>query len=358
MSESEIGIVTFHRANNYGAALQCFALQYFLQQRFGNACVIDYRSPIIESQYIESINFGHSTNLTSKIKAALGWILRKSRLKKRNKKFLLFRNTFLSLSPTVKTPDNIPNGIKILIFGSDQIWSIKDEDFWWGKGTTASIRKIAFAASAGDKESNVQYFRKELNQFEAIGVREKSLKQILIKNGFNNVAINIDPTLLLSKKTWDEALPLKRLINDNYLLVYTLREKNKTFEFAQKIAKKKNLKLIEITGGVSRFPNNNRRETDGPIEFVSLIKYADAIVTNSFHGTVFSIIFEKPFWTIRLNDGCDNRASNLLEMLNLETRLTSLNDNPEEKEIDYSTVRNKKRILIEEASEFLKKNIL
>ena len=335
----KVGIVTFHRAHNYGAVLQCFALQQTLKSLGTEVEVIDYYCRTVYEGYwngLPRIMFKHPVRSIKNIVISLLW---GAKYWKRYSSFNRFINTKLNLS-TPYTKDNHLelNKYDAIIYGSDQIWNdniTNGDGIFYGDGFDNV--KIAYAASAGKDESNVSKHKNQILTFKAIGLREKSLdaKLALLKNLSRTVVL--DPTLLLDAQDWIENLNLqKRPVIDNYVLVYPLRERDKTVEMARKMADRLGYRLIEIGARITRKTPEGRLENVDPIEFLSYIYNADYVVTNSFHGTVFSIIFNKNFYTISLNDGEDGRSLNLLEDVNLKGRLKKIGEELIPVDINYT----------------------
>lgn len=351
-----VGILTFHNAHNYGAVLQCFALQTFLRSKGFDAIVINYKCKEFSESY-KNGNLEISENLFKYFKNIVKYFLKGKRTKDRYNVFENFIQEYLKLS------DDSTNHsyYEIIIFGSDQIWNseITHDDYtFWGNVSNCG-KRISYAASAGKYEDRIS--DKEvsyLQQFCKISVREKSLKDKLLKCGISDVIKVLDPTLLLTKKEWLSNLSISVSSNkQRYILLYALREQKRTSSVAKVISKKLNLPIIEISGNVSLIPNKHRIETAGPVQFVNFIKNADFIVTNSFHGTAFSIIFNKQFCCVKLNDGEDGRVGDLLKDLSLDKRHISSADELVLDRIDYISVEQLLNSMREQSYNFLMNNL-
>lgn len=336
----KIGILTFHRAHNYGAVLQCFALQEAVKKIGGNVVVVDYTPTTIIKSYSYGFPSFAGKKFLAKIKVLASFILIGRRRYKRYKLFNKFIETHLHLTNggMNKFEDNTA-GLDIILYGSDQIWNdyitMDDSHFF---GDEFSGKKIAYAASAGKGDSIIKKHIKQLQTFDSLGVREKSLSETLLALGFKNIIVNIDPTLLLTKIEWESFFNLrKRNCSSKYVLVYALRDRDRVVEMARNFAKGLGLKMIEIGATVTFSKPANRLDKVDPIEFLSYIYNAEYVVTTSFHGTVFSILFKKDFFTVKLNDGEDGRAENLLSALSLEDRLRHVGDSLNTKKVDYIT---------------------
>ncbi len=317
----KIGIITFHRAANYGAMLQCFALKTILKLLgYDSVEVIDYRNQAIENYYnykwsacLRNISFSPSG-----LKRLLCSTLYTYLCKRRLHNFRLFENKYL-------IPSKLPYyNYDYIIFGSDQIWNVgitQDDDTYFGKVDAEKVKKISYAGSLG--HGDLEAFKSKielLKQFKSIGVRETKLKQILNDLGINSSSC-LDPTLLLTSECWLNHLdlPIKRASIRSSLLVYCIRDKNRTLKAAKKLAMQMNLKLVlfEAIDTLDLRGIGNDASYYGPREFVRCFNEADYVITDSFHGTVFSILFHKPFISCRLNDGRDGRADSILTQLGL-----------------------------------------
>lgn len=317
-----IGIITFHAAHNYGAVLQCYALQEFLRTESHEVEVIDYRLPAIVDGYhwFKSYRF-ISKNPFKLIKKTANELRFIKNRKERYKAFELFIKERLNLAPQ----ENIFNNpYDVIIIGSDQVWNYHLTDgfdsYYWGDFPhPPQTRIISYAASMHDNwpQSYNNTIIEKLNNFKYISVRETALAEKLASLLPNKeIHSVIDPTLLITKEQWNK-LAKRPPINYPYLFLYQVERSSKAEHIAQQIAKEKNLKIVYLSALVD---NINTKEiiASSPEEFIGLFKYADFIVCSSFHGTIFSLQFGKPFYSIKMGLGKDNRVGNLLKSLNKE----------------------------------------
>lgn len=167
-----------------------------------------------------------------------------------------------------------------------------------------------------------------IQSFRYISVRERSLQNYIEKVAGLKSKIVIDPTLLLPSSQYDRLIG-ERLIQDHYILVYLLVESENLAQNISALKKKLNKKVINIS------PHPQEGLKYSPYDFLNLIKYADLILTSSFHGTVFSCIFQKDFYTFSINKNVGDRSRNLLESLSLEKRMIKDISEVKEDHIDY-----------------------
>lgn len=350
-----IGILTFHRANNYGAVLQCFALQEQLRQLGCDVEVIDYRQPVIEKVYRKSFDVVHFAKsvLRKPLIGGYEYICLLANLRRMEHNFSAFRDKYLRLSH-ITSEVNIPTNYDIYIIGSDQLWNIGItggyDVVYWGHFRRNEKSKLYGYAISGDGNIDLSnnyatsYIKRSIANFNDVTFREEKMALAYEKIINKRFRQTIDPTLL------NDEFIYHRLLNNKwcsykYVLVYEVRtpKKNKKIlmKRAKLYAKVHGLQVIYI-GAFSRYSIE---------DFLSLIKYAHCVFTSSFHATVFSILFKKSFLSFCLNDGGDARYTNLLNSLGLQANLANPNSSVLELPmIDYKSV--------DEKLSFLRKNSL
>lgn len=360
----KIAIVTFVHAYNYGAELQCFALQYKLRNQGFNVEVLDlYRPQDDEYRHTKDsdLKFGplFSHNSSSDRKArihriAADWIacmqkiFYRKRFIERKKAFWGFHEEYTNLSP-----QPICNFLALYqqnfdythyIVGSDQVWNYSNgfsvEPYLLSFVDNA--KKISYAASIGHSDIPSQIseiYLKNLSSFRAISLREEQGTKIISEiTKRNDVVTVLDPTLLLSKEEWENALRISKSPCKPYLLLYLLSRSCESVDFAIEYAKKRDwdVKIIS-TSIVPQYKYNNIQYICGvsPKQFVELFCSASFVVTNSFHGTAFAVNFNIPFIsTTRSDKRYNSRFVNLLNITGLSSRLVF------EDKLDYSRLDN------------------
>lgn len=349
----KVGIITFHRAHNYGAVLQCLALKTVVEDLGYEAHVIDHRNKEIEKYYklLNSDILG--SGVFQVLNSALKFGLVLSPKLRRIRKFKSFIKRFL-VDPGIN--NDSCKDYDCLIYGSDQIWNGKitgNDLFYWGINDNKDVKKISYAGSAGQIDDFFDRNTELFNVFSEISVREKDLREYLIKRGITT-HLSIDPTLLIDQKRWGQIIPLKRVAIKQYILVYSMRNRNKVIQIAKCISQNESIPIIEIFNNCLPVRNAyNRFSAGDPIDFLSLISNAKYVITDSFHGTAFSVIFNKQFVTIELKDGQDNRSKSLLSSIGLLDRITESGYNYKEK-IDYEKVNIKLNIIRNDSLKYLK----
>ena len=308
-----IGILTFHNADNYGAVLQCYALQETLKSFCPDdeVRVVDYRNPVIERSY-------RILGLRRRLLGNVTQFLYAPALIKKRRQFCRFRTDFLDIG-TARF-----DGYDVIVFGSDQIWSAEltgDYLSYFGKGFSKT--KIAYAASDGGEISGADDETRELlREFSAVSCREKYLSQkICAMMGRGDVPTVCDPVFLRPRRQWQEFARLPE--EHGYVLAYKIAE-NMRFdseaEFLGRRLGKRVVQVVYVRSLKKIFCRRQRyMECLTPQQFVGMFASADFVLTTSFHGTAFSVIFGKPFFVLAISIRSE-RITDLLGRLGLQGR--------------------------------------
>ena len=338
----KIGILTFHRAHNYGAVLQAFALKSFLENKGYEVEIIDYRQPLIErsfSLFKVDTNCSFYATLRSLISSIIYWRFKWNR----KRKFELFQKRYLSLSgKKVMVKDDIPVCYDIYIHGSDQVWNPKlvgnDAIYWGNYEIKKDSKRMTYAASfESDSIAKMEVDRltSDLNNFKFISLREAKLIDLLQPFSDKLIYNVLDPTLLVDSFIWDKML-VRPKIEKKYVLVYQVGQNKNTIPLAKNIADQINARVIVVSAFIRK--SNIYRNNPSPEELVGYFKHAACIVSTSFHATTFSLIFRRPFYTVAMGTGSDVRYTSLLASLGLENRIIYSDDKPTFTEISYDEI--------------------
>lgn len=367
----KIGLLAFQNAINFGAVLQMYSLKKRLEKLGHDVEVINYFS--------KSTEMGNGLNRTPYLSKNTNLrLLKYSYLKikfmktqkmweKKYHKFKSFRDIYLNISKnTYHSIHDFNKEIHYdtIIVGSDQVWNPNITDgfdpvFFCDFNENIQINKVAYAASCGSVSTikeNSEEFYSLIKNFDSISVREEELNNFIELERMSNRTL--DPSLLTTKEEYNEIaiIPSEK----DYLLIYRMQENKELYEVAKNIAAKRNLQIIEL--GFSPFkkdPGIKYIEDASPVEFLGLFKEASFVVTNSFHGTAFSIIYNKQFYTVP-HRSVGQRMINLLELLNLNNRLILKADqiNFEElKEIDFEPVNLLLKVEIDKSMNYLENSL-
>lgn len=339
----KLGIITFHCSHNYGAVLQAYGLQSYLQGLGHEVYIIDYRPKYkVRSYAIFSVYHWISRNPFMIFKRQYIEFKIKPKRIKRWKAFNNFINTKLHLYKYSKNDDYTE--FDAIFIGSDQVWNPKltggtfDPIYF---GVNAKCNVIAYAVSNRASEirkRDEDYFKKHLPFFTAIGVREDALNQILSPLTEKKIVTVLDPTVLAGRKYYECFVDKNfKMRNKRYLLIYEIGRHTTTRIIAQHIANELDLEIIELVSE-PQIGDSSMDQTASPEDFINYINYASYIVTTSFHGIAFSITFNKLFYAIRQNTSADIRLESLLCRLELLDRFIDNNTIPNICPIDYESV--------------------
>ena len=361
----KIGILTFHCAHNYGAVLQCYATQEFLRSKGYEVEVINYRPQYLLDPYrLFNRRRVISKNPIWLLKSLIVEILMFSNRYKRFRGFEGFINKHLKIGKVV-TREDLPSNCDVYIIGSDQVWNSKITkgfdptyfaDFAFEKGQKKYISYAASMEASVLNQEQREFYSKKLGTFDEISVREHQLQKLLQPLTTKRITHVLDPTLMVPSHVWDNLSSNKPNV-DKYVVVYQVACNENTLRIATHLAKQIGAKVKVLVAWLEFKPMEGTNQIATPEDFVDTIRNAACVVTTSFHGTAFSIIFRRPFYTIKLNEGWDTRSSSLLDSLGLSDRLIEVSESPIFTSIDYSIANNKLEKLQLESQNFLLSNL-
>lgn len=359
----KIAVMTWYLYRNYGTVLQAVALNRTIRNLGYDVSTIAYDPSKREKPFVNRV--------VGKIKRIMCESSFSS--SERDSKFDTFIKKNLTLTKEIISPidfQNLNQEFVAFVCGSDQIWGAEwlDTRFYLDF-VDDSRRKIAYAPSFGcteivdsDKRQVISHCLKNIAN---ISVREKSGAEIVKTLIGKKPCVALDPTLLLDERIWKEFVSFEKEMDEPYCLFYFLGNNQMNYNSALNIAKKQNLKVKLIPV----FTKDAKKESCvndciGPSEFLSLIKHASYICTDSFHGMVFSVIFHKQFVGFERFKNNDEKSQNTriynflnqLDLNNILLRQTEKNswENISNNFIDYEKVDKKLSILKENSIVYLK----
>ncbi|MCI9246363.1 MAG: polysaccharide pyruvyl transferase family protein [Clostridia bacterium] len=356
--KKKIGILTFHNTINYGGVLQCFALQSFLTELGYYVEVINYDSANIR-EHNQLIQKKGRRNILKSI-ALLPWNMKR----KINYQSFIKREFKLSKKITKQELSEFCNqSYDYIVVGSDQVWNREiiqgEEEVYYLDNVKTP--KISYAASIGsNSKENLELLTKSVSNFKKLSIREQSTIDILEKEYQIFAEANMDPTLLLTREKWEKLLNI-HTENENELLLYILDNNSNLNTIVEEL--KKTFSVEEIkTFSKKKFGIKEAKSlcTNGPKEFVENFKSAKYVLTTSFHGTVFSIIFQKEFFVI-LPKQRSERIVSILQKLNLEDRIIEKESDIAKfkgSKIDYEFVENVLNEERKKAQDYFTKEII
>ena len=341
----KIGVLTqYYNSANYGGLLQAYALVKVLNNYGMEAEQISYNA----NNYI-AIDTTNSNK--TKLRAFLSRFAQKilrlwisNGVRRRYKKVAKFRSS-IPHSKNVFFKNNIKESNQCydyFVVGSDQVWNPKDYDpIFFLSFVNQNKKKIAYAASIGQSQltdNQCKIYKEHLISFDAISLRENNIS--LIQSLVNiPVKWTLDPTLLLDKEDWDK-VAAEQIFDQDYIFCYFLGKDRELRKIAKEFAKRKKMCLVSmphLTGAYQRcdsFFGDKKVIDASPEEFISLIKHAKYVLTDSFHASVFSIIYKKEFFIFERKEfkGMSSRIYSLLELFD---GLSHFCDDIERRNVDY-----------------------
>lgn len=378
----KLAIVTGYHIKNYGSALQAYATQRVINEMgIENEC-IQYEKKKDIHQLLRIFNI-------PLLKTKLAGIKKKIYAKKyastlgenfkiRNKIFDEFVKNNFKISEKYYGYEELKQKIKnydAVLLGSDQVWNPLNfgSHYYTLEFVPNEIPKIAYAPSFGvskipdsQRKETVNY----LKRIDYISVREKKGQELIKELTGRNAQVVVDPTLLLDLKQWKTVYKEERIVNEKYIFCYFLGTNQKHRNFAKKLKEKTGYKIVtlpymdEIVKEDFNFGDYQMYNV-GPSEFLNLINNAEYVCTDSFHGTVFSILHHKKFFTFNRYEenkkaSTNSRLKSLLGLLDIEERLCKSDISVEEvmeKKIDYSKVDENLEKMKNESMNYLKESI-
>lgn len=353
----KIGIITIHKGEvNYGASLQCYALWKYLENKGHDCEIIDLLRPSHKGYKYNWNIRGIRAFLSLGIK--LNFNKYKSFLKDKNfinriQRYRNFNNE-IKYTKTYKSSKEIyscPPLFDIYISGSDQIWNplmpFENEPYLLSFAPKEK-KKIAYASSFGIKdipESVKKQYSSLLSKYDHLSTRENSGKELIKKLLGKDIPVVLDPVFLLTRDEWIEISDKRYTIKEDYILIYSLHVNEFLLSYSIELAKINNYKIILVNADYSVYKSQNiiQLRDVGPKQWLSLIQNAKLFLTDSFHGTAFSIILGTPFLTyINEKAKTNDRIYSILSCLDLTNHIISESSTNYDQNIILSQVINKK----------------
>ena len=362
-----IYITTYHDSINYGAALQSYALQNYLKN-------IGYESKLIKIK--KSVKPWKKrfklikTNASGFIKLIITDVFRfinRKEIEKGEKNFQEFFAKYHNTTNEYNSFEELklnPPVSDMYISGSDQVFNpLAKKPWFFLEFGGENVRRISYAASVGIDtvpEDKKDLFKNGLKNFDVISVRESESKELVEKYYGKKVSVNVDPTLLIRQKEWDAIKNDSYCagIKKSYALVYAFYTPKWLSKKLREIHKNTGLDIVVLSyNGFVKIYHNKIIMNAGPAEFLKLVSEADMIISSSYHGCIFSMIYEKPFYAV-VNTNAKTRISSLLSLFDLKKRVLSEDTRIDmDIDIDYNNIKNKIERERERTKEYLTKAI-
>ena len=337
----KIATITCQHVYNYGATLQAYALQSYLEALGHEAEVIDYRLPThMRYEMFTPYPQGRIYEAVKKF-PLLRYVVCPYRNRRmwltwgRKKAFDAFDARYLHLSSriyrSIEELRQDPPRADIYVAGSDQIWNTFSENgrspaYYLDFGQ--NVKRVAYAASLATPEIAPgweHFVRGEVSKFDAVSVREKTGVELLQRLGIGDVRQVLDPVFLLPREKWQRMADMAKRYNKiegPYVFLYDfLGNDNEIRRFAKSFSESNGYKIVSVNDFARRDYADINVNDAGPLEFLYLLSHAGCVISNSFHATAFSVIFRKEFYTFGLvGHHNSSRMTDFLKELGLEGR--------------------------------------
>lgn len=363
MQKDRIAILTYHNTRNYGAILQCYALQTIMKRLLKCDCdVLNY-----DCKYLSDVYKIKKIYENTGVKELVKWLLMNKHEKKLQCEFKKFMSDNIKLSPRYDSTNiiNANDSYSVFVTGSDQVWNGKlngnDENYYLSFVNENNLR-FSYAASFGGSHLNKfekYMIKNELPKFKAISVREENAITLINSNESSNIeaCLVLDPTLLLTYSDWLGFVSKNDFFRKRkYILVYLIADTPSILSFAKKLAKVRKLDVICIHKSYRNFGGVTNVKDASVYEFLNYVYNAEYVVSSSFHGICFSINFHKNFFYELDNRKINNnsRIESLIGITNLKNReIVNGNNLFINDSIDYDEVEKKLKSYRDKSYEFI-----
>ena len=323
-----IGIFTFFQTN-YGAVLQAFALQHYLEQQPGTEVeIVDFTTPnhLLDHNVFQK---QETRNPISLLSYCFFTLIHYRQLKRRinrtwefKKKHFHFTRRYSSVEDLLK---NHPKE-DLYITGSDQVFNpnARYVPVYYLDFNKENGKKVAYAPSFGISEFSLeisQIIERYVRDFDYLSCREQAGASFLGSIVGKEVPVVLDPVFLHNAEEWSH-IAAKPAYKGHYIFVYDLNGGDNLIKIAKNIQKSARLPIVCLTSKRNRFyPVDKQCYDAGPAEFIGWIKYASYVVTDSFHGTAFSVIFGRDFFSYIALEKTSARIKNILNQVGLGDRI-------------------------------------
>ena len=361
--------ITCHNVYNYGASLQAYALQHYLESLGNDVEIIDFQPYFHQDRYnLMHVDKNRKLYKLSKIiplsKYVIFPYINRGMRKTwgRKKSFDRFTKEYMHLTQRYESSDELkqnPPVADIYVAGSDQIWNTDCPNghtpgYYLDFGTAKKISYAASFAVSKVADEWKPFVKQQLSHFDHISVREKTGLKILEDLGIKGGELVVDPVFLLTESEWSKLAGGAKnygLEDGKYILIYDFLNDDRIAAFAHKLSKELGLPTIGLNDyNVLPYVDRNIKDA-GPLEFLSLIKHAAVVVSSSFHATVFSLIFQKSFYVFPLkNTDNSSRMIDLLQPLNISSRFMPTDVLPD---IEYGDISKKLEVNTNSSKEIL-----
>ncbi len=370
MEKKRIGIMScniYCNFTNYGSALQTYAMQKVINNMDNNAyeaVVMDYCPKTMLDKDILN-PFKHMWDKDPVARKMCELTLPAIRIN--NDKFNRFYSDRFNLSSQKYTSKNFQECVSKekldgFVVGSDTVFCLEEfdlDDGYFANYPEMKNKTVSYAASFGDSHFTDESFGRLdslLGNFKALGIRENNFIDYVKSKVSVPVERTIDPTLLLDASDYNE-ITATRIYAEPYVLMYARRYNKSMEDYTRKIAQQNGWKIVEISLRATNAELGHEVRYDAGVEeFLSLVKNAEMLVTNSFHGMIFAVQYCTPFVAFS-RDQCDNKIEELLDLFGIDDRLFITGSEPDPVEIDFAGVHDRIMKARTRSLDFFKKEL-
>ena len=372
----KVAIMTFQRAHNYGSILQAHALQKYINEKENVDCkVIDFSNAAQQEMYRV---FRKKKTIHNIIRNIITFFLYFP-IKRQFDDFNTFIENTLILTDnkfaSVQELEELDGQYDVFIAGSDQVWNVMcpDADDAYYLNFVKKSDKVAYAPSFGAenlavvKKKEIEKYKKYLNSFKALSIREENGQKWIVELIGRKPKLLIDPTLFYDREYW-QTLMSPSLFTGKFILYYSFHYSEEINKEVKKISKRLGMPVVILNARAWVFNGCalhgfKLAKHGGPAEFLRLINDAELVLSNSFHGTVFSVLFEKKFWFLygSVQAPLDDRALTLVKQPGIENRvlrIAEIKGKDLMQNIDYMLVKQRIRKLRDDAFCYVKEYII
>lgn len=380
-TNKSIGLAIVTYTINYGTFLQAFATQTAIDNLGYDTTILNIDSVIDDvskarKKYFigQLLNYAEVKSYISTVNAIIQKKINpkyKKYYQEREKKFKEFHDKYFKIGPVCDSWEGLRQyclKFSSIVVGSDQLWRPANiaGNYYTLNFVPDEINKLSYATSFGlenIRENQKTVATRFLNRIQHLSCREQSGVQIIENLTHRSAKLVCDPTLLLTKEEWDNYVLDNPIIDGDYIFTYLLSNNIEHRKYVRKLAEATGCKVVGVLHGAGYVRGDERFVDEapkniGPFEFLNLIKYAKYVCTDSFHGCVFSTIYEKNYYTFkRFSDqdkmSTNTRVTNLLERFGLNDRLVKQYEELNFKVIDYESVNHRVQQFRDDSRSFL-----
>lgn len=364
-----IGIVSYNincNFTNYGSALQSWALNTVVGQMGYRPLLVDY----CPKSHLKSDPLNPFGNMWDKdLESRRMCELTLPAIRENYAKFEKFYTERFNRTAKKYTAENfdeivVDEGVERFVCGSDTIFCIDEfkclEEAYFANCKCMRGKSVAYAASFGDSHFTTETYsqlNERLRNFKAIGLRENQWISYCREHVANPVQKVTDPTLLLSRDDYERIAMTGRQCQKPYLLLYTRRYNREMEEYAVSLAKRKGWKVVEISLRATNTEKGHVMRYDAGVEeFLSLVRDAEYVVTNSFHGLIFSVQYSRPF-IVFSREQADSKIEEVLDLFGLRERLVKHGSEAVDDVVEYDNVHTRISAARAESLAFLRQEL-